>query len=208
MYSNRIKNRIRLAKNLLVLSAMVALVVIIWRTCSKEEESNFQIDDTPLHVESIRTIAEISTVSYKDQVVVDTVEYFKGDLNLYDPLEWERIYKRNIKRRLTLIIEGEVRYGLDLTKSIIKQKQSNDTVFLYLPEPVVLDVMVSPSKTEIFQETGTWSDIARVKLELKAKKLIQQNAEEVHLNEKAKKNLYSVFRKLIADDRKLIIHYE
>lgn len=206
--NNRIKNKIRLAKNLLALSVLVIGTLLIWRACSGSKKPDFQIDNTPIHVESIRTIAEIGMVSYMDQVVVDTVEYFTGKLNLYNPLEWQRLYQRNIKRRLTLIVEGEVRFGLDLTKSSLKQKVRNDTIILYLPKPTILDVIVTPSRTEVFQEIGSWDDFARVKLELKAKKQIQKNAEEMDLDNLARKNVSALFHRLIPDKRKLVIRYE
>ena len=42
------------------------------------QEDTYAIEDTPLHVEKVRSIAEISTISYRDEVVEDSIEYYKS----------------------------------------------------------------------------------------------------------------------------------
>ena len=142
----------------------------------KSEDDELKIDDTPIHIESIKTIAEISTVSYKDEVVMDSIEFYKQQNSVYDPREWIRMYDRNVKRRLTLIIRGEVKYGINLTDGSYSAASNEDSIWLKLPTPKILDIIVTPSKTEVFQEKGDWSDNARTSMEMQAKMKLKESA--------------------------------
>lgn len=201
---------IRLIKNLLVLGVLILLGVLIYWFFSSTENKELTIEDTPIHIESIKTIAEISTISYKDEVVIDSVEFYdKGiSLRLYDPEEWMRIFNRNIKRRLTIIVKGEIKYGIDLTDKNFKLLHRPDTLIVQLPSPKILDIIMSPSKTEIFQEQGTWRDYERRILESKAKAEMKINAEELSLRKKAEENTIRLLEKLIQTPDKLIIEFQ
>jgi len=198
----------RLLKGLIAIAIIVLIGFLIYHFVFNRNNDSLQIEDTPIHIESIRTIAEISTVSYKDEVVFDTVEYYKGTTNIFDPRDWDRLYNDNIKRRLTLIIKGEIKFGLKLTDGNFTIKSGEDTVWLILPSPELLDVIITPSKTEVFHEKGKWSDRARRQLEVKAKNKLQENAEKLKLEERAKENAERMFIKLINTDKHLIIEFD
>ena len=201
---------IRLIKNLLVLGVLILLGVLIYWFFSSSENEELTIEDTPIHIESIKTIAEISTISYKDEVVIDSVEFYDGriSMSLYDPEEWMRIFNRNIKRRLTIIVKGEIKYGIDLTDGDFKLIRRPDTLIVQVPSPKILDVIMSPSKTEIFQEQGVWRDYERRQLESKAKIQLKINAEELSLRKKAEENTIRLLEKLIQTPDKLIIEFQ
>ncbi len=199
---------IRLAKNLLVLAAFIIIGVVIYRFFASSESEELTIDTTPIHIESIKTIAEISTVSYRDEVVIDTVEFYKKSSNFYDPEEWVRLFKRNVKRRLTLIVKGEIKYGLDLSKKNYTIRSNADTVWINLPQPKMLDIIISPSRTEIFQEQGDWSDATRRQLEDQAKFKMIENAKTLSLQSKAEENTVRLFKKLIHTKQQLIIQFD
>lgn len=199
---------VRLLKNVFVLGGIALLVVLIYGYFAPTAATEQKIADTPIHIESIKTIAEISTVSFKDEVVIDTVEYYGEFTNVLDPAEWMRVINRGIKRRLTLIIQGEVKYGINLTAKNYSIQSNEDTIWVALPAPKILDIIVTPSKTEVFQEQGSWSDNTRRKLETKAKSLIQKNAEAISLQKKAQDNTMGLFKKLIRTPKTLIINFE
>lgn len=182
--------------------------MMIYSYFAPSVDTELKIEESPIHIESIRTVAEISTVSYKDEVVVDTVEYYGEYTNVFDPDEWMRVINRGIKRRLTIIVQGEVKYGIDLTSKNYKVQSNADTIWVTLPAPKILDVIISPSKTEVFQEQGSWSDYTRRKLETKAKYAIRNNAEAMSLKKKAEENTIRIFKKLIRTPRKLIVQFE
>lgn len=198
----------RLLKSLIAIVIIVLIGWLIYHFGFNRNKDSLKIEDTPIHIESIRTIAEISTVSYKDEVVFDTLEYYKGATNIFDPRDWDRLYNDNIKRRLTLIIKGEIKFGLKLTEGNFTIKSGEDTVRLILPRPELLDVIMTPSKTEVFHEKGKWSDRAKRQLEIQAKFKLQENAEELKLEKRAKENAERMFHKLINTDKHLIIEFE
>ncbi len=197
----------RLFINLTVLLTLVGAIVVAWLLFFGGDNKP-TIEDTPIQIESIRTIAEISMVSYKDEVVMDSVEFETEDYSFYDPRKYIDLYQRGVKRRLTMIITGEVRYGIDLTHNNYTLTSNADSIHLTLPQPTMLDVIIVPSKTEVYLEKGYWTDGERRKLESRAKEKFRLNAEELALKDKARENAERMFKKLIQDDRKLIIEFE
>ena len=205
------KDIVRLLKNLVILLLIGGAVYLVYALFFKESpEDVLKIDQTPIHIESIRSIAEISTVNYKDEVVMDSVVRHKGN-STWTWLDSRKMYDKylnsNIKRRLTLIVRGEVRYGVDLTDANYDVRQTDDTIFIQLPKPKVLDVVVSPSKTEIFQEQGKWSDRERKSLESKAKAKLIANAKQMDLNAKTEKNMRRLMNQMIQTDKRVIISF-
>lgn len=196
----------RLVVNLGVLLLVAGVILTVVLVISSDDDE-LQIEDTPIQIEAIRTIAEISTVSYKDEVVMDSVEYSSDDYGYYDPRKYWDLYHRSVKRRLTLIITGEVRYGIDLTNSDFDVQSSKDSISIVLPAPKMLDVIIVPSKTEIYLEKGDWKDYERRKLESNAKFELIENAERMKLEEKARENAIRLFKKLINDPRKVHIEF-
>lgn len=203
---------VRLLKNLVVLVIIGSVGYLIYYFYFRDPGDDYlKIDDTPIHIESIRSIAEISTVNYKDEVVIDSVVYHKGN-SAWDLLETQKMVDKylnaNIKRRLTLIVRGEVRFGFDLTDANYEIRQTADSIFIRLPESKIIDVVVSPSKTEIFQEQGKWSDRERTSMEVKAKAQIVENAQSLNLNAKAEKNMRRLLEQMILTDKKLIVTFD
>ncbi|OFZ11098.1 MAG: hypothetical protein A3D92_02625 [Bacteroidetes bacterium RIFCSPHIGHO2_02_FULL_44_7] len=197
----------RLVVNISVLLLMVVAIVISYNVFFGEKKE-LTIDETPIQIESIRTIAEISTVSYKDEVVMDSVEYETENYAIYDPRKLYELYNRGVKRRLTMIITGEVRYGVDLSDNNFSVSTNKDSIHLILPEPSLLDVIIVPSKTQIYLEKGSWRDSERHKLETGAKYKFKQNAVALNLEKKARENTERLFKKLIMDKRTLVIEFK
>ncbi|MFT5777435.1 MAG: hypothetical protein ACI837_000367 [Crocinitomicaceae bacterium] len=206
-------DRQRLLTNLAIVALLGGLGYFAYWYFSDNSSDELIISDTPIQIESIRTIAEISTVNYLDEVVMDSVERYTGKLSLYDPREWPIIYdrsmNRDIKRRLTIIVHGEVRYGIELTDGNYKIDQSSlDTILVSLPKAKIIDVILTPKKTEIFQEQGEWTDRERKILENQAKNRLMKNAKRLNLEAKAEKNALHLFKKMIKTDKKLIISFD
>ncbi len=206
----------RFIKNILFLLLVGIGIFAIYRYFWGGDEKGYAIDDTPLHVEMVRSIAEISTISYKDEVVEDSIEYYDGTgeqvsgnlLKIADLDFWKYgVRASNIKRRLTLIIKGEVRYGFDFTKKPIDIQHNADTIWLNLPKPKILDVLVVPSATEVFQENGDWHDGARRSMEKKAIEQLKTNADALDLNKKATKQMEKLLRNIVPKERVLLIYF-
>jgi hypothetical protein len=211
------KNSIRLLKNLVALLFLSSMGFLFFRACSdKPSLPNLRIEDTPLHIESIRKIAEVATISVKDEVVADTIEYYKngkeeisGTLNKLVHLDLKNVVRNsNVKRRLTLVVKGEAKIGFDLTDKNYRIDKNQDTIWFHFPKSKILDINLNPLQTEVFQENGSWPDDTRKQLLNKAKQKIERNVEHAELLQKAEKTMSSLLRKLIRDKRKLVIYYE
>lgn len=204
----KVNDWVRLLKNIAILGGIGLVAFLIYRYFANRNEE-LLIDKTPIHIESIKTIAEISTVSYRDEVVMDTVERYK-ELPSFteDPLSVpSAAYYRYIKRRLTLIVKGELRYGIDMTGGNFKIEQNADTIWLNLPKPKILDINVAPSETEVFEEIGSWPDYVTTNLESKAKLKLRENAANLELSSKAEENTRKLFNQLIITEKKLIVNF-
>ncbi len=204
---------VRLAA-LAVIALGVYFIVEIVREANGSREA--KIDDTPLRVEQIRSILELNTLRFEDEVVVDSVEYYKDgfddaagtfdklfDFNTID----EALSDSPIKRRLTLVVKGELLYGVDLKVDDFELEEKNDTLFLRLPEPRLLSATVNPSGADVFVENGFWKDSERRKMMIKAKKKMIKSGEELHLSERAKQPLEKCIRQLVLTEKPIIITY-
>lgn len=206
------KDLARLTKNLLGLAIIGGLgFLVYWMFFKKDPNESVQIDETPIHIEAIRAIAEISTVNYKDEVVMDSVvRYTKASGFGWEQSKeiYDKLMNGGIKKRLTLIVKGEVRFGVDLTLMDLKIRQTADSIFITLPKPKIIDVVLTPHRTEIFQEIGTWSDRERRSLEARAKEKLIKNAKAMDLNDKTEKNMRVLLGQMIRSSKKLIITFE
>lgn len=80
---SKLNLKTRISKNLtrikrfvpiLILGLLAVFIYKWWYAPEKELE----IEPSPIKVERIKLIAELATVSYQDEVVVDSVEYYKN----------------------------------------------------------------------------------------------------------------------------------
>ena len=202
----------RLLKNSIVVLIIGTGVYFGVDYLGRNSEAKLQIEDTEIQIESIKTIAEISTVSYHDEVVLDTVELYDNNYDILNITDWPGIYDRinykNVKRRLTLIIKGVVRYGVDLSDENFKIDNQSDSIFITVPKPEILNVIITPSKTEVFQEKGKWNDAARKELEERAKYILRTNSEELGLYEKSIDNTTKLFEKLLNSPKVIVVNFE
>jgi len=214
--TKKIKEISTLIKRLSVLVLIGIGIYIVIQVIKGGSPTNAKIDETPIRVEQIRSILELNTIRFRDEVVVDTVEYYKDswsqsmgvlekltDFNTMD----EALKSSPIKRRLTLVVKGEMLYGVDLKTKDFDIIEKNDTIVLQLPEPTLLSVSVNPSNTDVFVENGVWSDYARRKLMIKAKKKMIASGEQLHLTTKAKEPLEKCLKQLIKTEKPLKIEY-
>lgn len=215
----------RLSKNLSRIKGFVGILIFcvlayfVYRWFTKKDEiSDFKLEHSPLHVERIESIAEIATISYSDEVVVDTIEYYKNteDLltgsisKLLDPKDFKYgLTPNNIKRRLSLIVKGELRVGFDFKNSPMKVIENDSSIQLILPKANVLDILVNPSDTEIFQENGKWNDFEVAFLQKRAKQKLLHNMLQLDLIKRAEENMELLVRKQLyaKSEKKLIVFF-
>jgi hypothetical protein len=205
------RETIRLIKNIGFLLILGIVVSVIIGYFAGDGDDTDKIADTPIRIESVRKIAELSTISYTDEIVVDSVEYFE---ELDDVSDWldaielsQRVLQRNIKRRLTLIVKGEIKLGFDLKKHPIRSQQKGDTLQVELPEAQIIGINMSPSGTEIYQEQGYWKDSERRILENKARSILIRNCERFNMKQKAKEIAERLIKRLLKEEKHVEITF-
>ena len=175
------------------------------------------LEETPLKVEQIRSILELNTLKFQDEAVVDSVEYYKsesemiwGSLDkLTDPNQFKHgLHPSGVKRRLTLIVRGELLYGVDLKRKDFQFLPKGDTLTIVIPQPELLSVSINPKGTEVYLENGDWQDYERAGLQRKARNKMIASGERLKLPEKAKAPLEKALRTLVKTDKTLVIKFE
>lgn len=214
MKRQKIREILTLIVRLIALTGIIFLVYFLFFRNSNSNE--IVLDDAPLKVEQIKSILELNAINFQDEVVVDSVEYyqnmgeaFSGTIEkLFDINQLKNSLKSDgIKRRLTLIVRGNLMYGVDLKKKDFQFKTYDDSTILILPEPELLSIETNPANTEVYIENGYWKDSERIILMNLARKKMIQTADELHLKEKVKKPIEKLLHVLNASNKKLIIQY-
>ncbi|MDR0803264.1 DUF4230 domain-containing protein [Fluviicola sp.] len=215
--------RIKEIQTLIIRLAIVALIAFagywIYHLFFKGKLVNDEIilDETPLKVEQIRSILELNTLKFQDEAVVDTVEYYKsnaeaflGSLDKLMDIDQVKhgLSGNGIKRRLTLIMKGELLYGVDLKRKDFQFISKEDSLIIVIPKPELLSVSLNPKGTEVYIENGEWKDYERVYLQRKARHKMIATGDRLKLPERAKVPLEKALRSLVKTNKKLIIKFE
>lgn len=196
---------------------IVGISYLLYKKYTAKQEPNFVMSETPLHIESIQKIAELATISFQDEVVVDTLEKYRSStemvtdnfmkLRQLDGIK-DVLVGSNTKRRLTLIMKGEAKIGFQLTNNNYRIEQNKDTVWFHFPKAKVMSININPSETEVFQESGTWNMQARRNLANKAKAKIERDVRKAKLTDKAEDAMDLLLRKIIPGERTILVYYE
>ena len=124
------------------------------------------IEETPILIKEINTLAQLMTVTYSDEVVMDTVKLGIGIPSLV-PIIGGSILSPALDK-LVIIGRGKVIAGTDLKK--IKDQdiaQTGDSIIIQIPSSTILETILNPSDFETFIEKGNWSEAAETILKVK-----------------------------------------
>lgn len=206
-----------LITRLVIVAGIVVVGIILYRWFFGEKKKNgYAIEDTPLHVEEIRKIIELNTIRFRDEVVVDTVEYYRNvgeqiDGNLRKLFDYDQakhgISSSNVRRRLTMVVKGELLYGVDLKRKEFSVTPEKGKLVIRIPEPELLSISVSPKSTDIFVENGDWKDYERQAMQRKARSKMVDTGERLHLREKSKEPLEKLIKQLVRSNDPIVIQY-
>ncbi len=212
------RNNIRFLKNLVVLLILAAIGILLYnkwnaRAASKE----LVLSESPLRVESIKKIAELATISFKDEVVADSLERYDSEAekvagNLLKTRTWdglkEALKGSSVKRRLTLIVKAEAKIGFDLMQGNYRVDSNKDTLWFHFPKAQILSINMNPTDTEVFQENGAWESSGRRQLMEKARRRVEWDVNRADLITKAEAGMEDILRKLLDNDRKILVYFE
>lgn len=214
--------KIKEIRTLIIRLVLVGLIAFggywVYQLFFKDKsEDEIVLEDTPLKVEQIRSILELNTLKFQDEAVVDTVEYYKSESEFYwgtldkltDPDQFKHgLHPSGVKRRLTLIVRGELLYGVDLKRKDFQFIPKDDTLIIVIPQPELLSVSLNPKGTEVYLENGEWKDYERAGLQRKARNKMIASGNRLKLPERAKAPLEKALRALVRTDKTLIIQFE
>lgn len=216
------RQRIKEIRTLIVRLALVALIAFagywIYKLFIKgESKDEIVLDETPLKVEQIRSILQLNTLKFQDEAVVDTVEYYKSNTealvgSLDKLMDVDQIKHGlsgdGVRRRLTLIMKGELLYGVDLQRKDFQFVSKEDTLTILIPKPELLSIALNPKGTEVYIENGEWKDYERMSLQRKARNKMIASGNRLKLAERAKAPLEKALRALVKTDKVLVIKFE
>ena len=147
-------------KPLLILIVFVIIVLLMKRMDVFKNglftSKPLVIDKTPLVIKEIKTIAELNTATYYQEIVVDSIA--------------PAAIPFAAKRELVLIIKGKVTAGIDL-QSLRDENvfAKDDSVHVSIPSAVIRDVIINPGDVETFYEFGRWTNAEVTRLKLSGK---------------------------------------
>ncbi len=228
-------NWLKLAKKLAYIVAIIAAYFILdnlnlmprFLSLHKNTGNKLEISSAPTVVEEIKQIGEIITAEYYGEVYADLLENYNDTIKAYgDSLKYypQQLFthfpglsayfyskdKAKFKRNLIYIARGNVKIGLNFRKLDLENLQiieQNDTFYIQIPKPEILDVNINPwyieneiAGFEVFKEnpsTKRFTDAEIKAVKEKCKQKLAEEAVEFGLYQKALQNSKSMIEKLL-----------
>lgn len=154
-------------------------------------KQELQIENTRNVITEIRKIAELTTASFFEEVVIHEEKPSESlggkTINTVTGIFKSDKSDATIKDNIVIIAHGTVRAGIDLSKIEESDLQvvNDSTITLRIPKASILDISINPSDLDIYIEDGKWSHLQVTRVEQKAQKKIQDDAIKDGLLDKA-----------------------
>jgi hypothetical protein len=142
------------------------------------------IEATPVIITEINTLAQLITITFTDEVVMDTAKIGNGMPSLL-PTSIGTILTPAVDK-LVMIGRGKVLAGTDLKN--LKEKDINvtdDSIHVSIPHSIILQTIINPSDFETFSEKGNWDESAVTALKIKIRNEINRRAIQQNILQKA-----------------------
>lgn len=190
---------------LLVVLLLAGAFLLHWGV--QQEKRPLTIDDTPVIVSKIRSLGELTTACYYDEMVLTQTKPNAFSSTALGSLA-EGLGK-DVDDHLVLIAKGTVRAGLDLMDMTEEDVRFvGDTAYIRLPAPQYLDVIVNPSDFEVFAETGKWTHEEITGLQETARTRLLMGADHYGLKSKAYAGAMDAVTELLAASGYTHIHFD
>ena len=191
-----------------VLLAVLLLVGVLFLTRGDGRvKRTLTIDDTPVIITKIRSLGELTTACYYDEMVLSQSKENAFSSSALGSLA-EGLGK-DVDDHLVIIAKGTVRAGLDLMDMTEEDiRFVGDTAYIRLPAPQYLDVIVNPSDFEVFAETGRWTHEEVTGLLETARTRLLMCADHYGLKSKAYAGAMDAVTELLAASGYTHIHFD
>ena len=182
-----------------VLMAVLVLVAAILLTRGdRRDKQPLTIDDTPVIVTKIRSLGQLTTVCYYDEMVLTRSKQNSFSASPLGSLARDS-FGKDVDDHLVIIAKGTVRAGVDLMDMTEEDiRFAGDTAWIRLPAPQYLDIIVNPSDFEVFAETGKWTHGEVTDLQDSARKRLIMGADHYGLKSKAYEGAMEAVTDLLA----------
>lgn len=182
-----------------VLLAVLLLVgAILLHHGIRQEKRTLSIDDTPVIITKIRSLGELTTACYYDEMVLSRTKQNAFSSSALGSLARDGLGK-DVDDHLVIIAKGTVRAGVDLMDMTEEDiRFVGDTAYIRLPAPQYLDVIVNPSGFEVFAESGKWSHEEVTGLQDTARQRLLMGADHYGLKSKAYAGAMDAVTELLA----------
>jgi hypothetical protein len=183
--------------------AAVALVIIFlfqkinWLPSFKNifKSQPILIEETPIIITEINALAQLITITFTDEIVMDTAKIGNGIPSLL-PTNIGTMLVPGMDR-LVIIGRGKVLVGTNLKDIQEKDIQvTGDSIHVLLPHAKILKTIMNPSDFETFDEKGNWNEDAVTALKIKIRNQINKHAIQQKILQKADtrcKNIIETF---------------
>ena len=182
-----------------VLLAVLLLVgALLLHRGIRQEKRSLSIDDTPVIITKIRSLGELTTACYYDEMVLSRTKQNAFSSSALGSLARDGLGK-DVDDHLVIIAKGTVRAGVDLMDMTEEDiRFVGDTAYIRLPAPQYLDVIVNPSGFEVFAESGKWSHEEVTGLQETARQRLLMGADHYGLKSKAYAGAMDAVTELLA----------
>ena len=182
-----------------VLLAVLLLVgAILLHRGIRQEKRSLSIDATPVIITKIRSLGELTTACYYDEMVLSRTKQNAFSSSALGSLARDGLGK-DVDDHLVIIAKGTVRAGVDLMDMTEEDiRFVGDTAYIRLPAPQYLDVIVNPSGFEVFAESGKWSHEEVTGLQDTARQRLLMGADHYGLKSKAYAGAMDAVTELLA----------
>lgn len=194
----------KILQNYLIIAVSILLLIFLlqkikWFPSFKNIFSSqpVLIEETPVIIKEINTLAQLITITYSDEVVMDKIKTGNGLPSLMSA--GMNMILVPSSEKLVIIGRGKVIAGVDL--SALQQNDVNtlgDSIHVNLPGAKILNTIVNPSGFETFDEEGEWTEAEVTQLKVKIKNEITKRALQQNIMQQASarsKNIIETFLK-------------
>jgi len=165
---------------------------------SRKAPRELTIDQTAVITTRVRTLGQLTSACFYNEIVVSGAKP-----NLFSTTPLGSLardgFGKDVDDHLVIIARGSVYAGIDFEKMEADGIRTvADTLYIKLPAPEYLDVIINPSDFEVFAESGRWTQEEITRLQESARQRLLKEADRENLKQKAQEGAQQAVADLLA----------